>query len=158
MTGGSPDLLVLGVGNILLGDDGAGPALAEKLSADARWSGRAEFVDGGTQGLALLPYLSGRRAVLVLDAVALGAAPGTVHVIRDWRAFSARRAATAHEGNALELLAAATLIGECPETVAIVGIEPEQMRTGIGLSAAVQRGVAEAVAPASGVLAEWLGV
>src|SRR3974377_942260 len=104
MTVGSPDarpeILALGLGNLLLGDDAVGLRLLEELR-DA--GGDAEFVDGGTQGLALLGYLADRPSVVILDAVALGAAPGTVHVLADAAIgeLRARSAASAHEGSAL---------------------------------------------------------
>src|ERR1039457_4189410 len=89
MTVGSVDVaparapvLVLGLGNLLLSDDAAGLHLEAALQAERGDSPQVEFVDGGTQGLALLDYLSNRRAVLVLDAVGLGAEPGSVHVLR----------------------------------------------------------------------------
>ena len=86
MTAGSASgvaapVLVLALGNLLLTDDGAGLRLLERLSAGGEARGDVEFIDGGTCGLALLPYLERRRAVLILDAMQLGAAPGTVHVL-----------------------------------------------------------------------------
>ena len=78
-----PPILVLGLGNVLLQDDGVGPALLGLLETLHGKDDRVQFVDGGTQGLALLGYLSDRQAVLILDAVALGAEPGSVHVRED---------------------------------------------------------------------------
>src|SRR5450756_627755 len=75
-------ILVLGLGNLLLSDDAAGLQLHAALLAERGATDQVEFVDGGTQGLALLHYLANRRAVLVLDAVGLGAEPGSVHVLR----------------------------------------------------------------------------
>jgi len=157
MTAGCPEVLVLGLGNPLLGDDGAGLALLEAVSAARAWDGRVEFLDGGTQGLALLHRLSGRRALVILDAVSSGALPGGVHVIRDWHRF-AGRSSTAHEGNAAELLVAATLVGDCPERVVIVGIEPLHVRTGIGLSGPVQRALSPALEAAVEAIEALLGV
>ncbi len=140
-------IVVLALGNTLLRDDGVGAAILQALEREAAgWGGQVEFVDGGTQGLALLGVLSGRRAAVILDAVALGAAPGTVHVLSadDVSGVRSRRATTAHEGNAGELLAAARLLGDLPERTIVVGIEPEEIRTGIGLSDRVARGVQEA--------------
>jgi len=67
------EVLVLGLGNLLLGDDAVGLCLLEELRRHHGEDNSADFVDGGTQGLALLGYLSGRRSVLVLDAVGMGA-------------------------------------------------------------------------------------
>jgi len=156
MTAGCPEVLVLGLGNPLLGDDGAGLALLGAVSAARRWDARVEFLDGGTQGLALLDRLSGRRALVILDAVAGGAPPGGVHVIRDWQRF-AGRSSTAHEGNAAELLLAATLVGDCPERVVIVGIEPLHVRTGVGLSGPVRQALTPALEAAVGTIEEVLG-
>ena len=147
MTPGSvkPPVLVLGVGNALLGDDGAGLLVLAELERDAsQWAGQVEFLDGGTQGLALLDRIASRRALLVLDAVALGAEPGTVHVLRGWK-HAGERATTAHESNVAELLQASTLLGERPEQVTVIGIEPERIETGIGVSDAVAKGVRAAV-------------
>jgi hydrogenase maturation protease len=144
MTDGSTDVRVLGLGNLLLSDDGLGLRLLETLAAEG--SG-AEFLDGGTQGLALLSYLAHRRALIILDAVARGAPPGTVHVLQGDN-ISAHHAVTAHGSNALELLAAARLLGDLPPSVTIIGIEPARIATGIGLSPAVEAALPEALARA----------
>jgi hydrogenase maturation protease len=133
-------VLVLGVGNSLLCDDGAGLRLLDELRGPNPWPERVEWVDGGTQGIALLWVLSQRRAAIILDAVKLGSAPGTVHVLGmdDLRRFGPAGSVSAHEGNALQLLGAAELIGELPEHVTVVGIEPAGIRTGVGLSPPVE--------------------
>ncbi len=155
MIAGSPStrapILVLGLGNLLLQDDGVGLRLVEELRREARLGEQCEFVDGGTQGIALLGYLEGRRRAVILDAVALGAPPGTVHVL-DGAALRASRAATAHEPGGLELLALAEWLGQMPEEVTIIGIEPERARTGIGLSKPVEEALPVALARAQDVL------
>jgi hydrogenase maturation protease len=135
-----PPILVLGLGNVLLQDDGAGPTLLNLLATSHGPNDLIEFVDGGTQGLALLGYLSDRQAVLLLDAVALGEKPGSVHVREDVEVLNlgSSRARTAHEGNAGELLRAAALLGDLPDRVVLVGVEPKNIRTGFGLSPVVQ--------------------
>jgi len=147
-TAGRAETVVLALGNTLLRDDGAGAAILHALEREAAgWGDEVEFVDGGTQGLALLGVLSGRRAAVILDAVALGAAPGTVHVLSADEAalVRSRRSTTAHEGNAGELLATASLLGDLPERTIIVGIEPAEVRTGVGLTDEVARSVPKAV-------------
>lgn len=144
---GTAPLLLLGLGNPLLGDDGVGLRLLEALRSDvSAWGGRVEAVDGGTQGMALLGYLERRRAVVLLDAVALGAPPGTVHVLEGDTLLAACTPGgqSAHEMGAGELLRAAAMIGSLPERIALVGVEPANVATGVGLSATVEAALAEA--------------
>ena len=152
-----PPILVLGLGNMLLGDDGLGPALLNQLAdCDPRWKGQVEFVDGGTQGLALLGHLSGRRALIVVDALQRGAAPGTVHrlTLPELREVSPGRASSGHESNASELLAAAQLLDELPDRLFVVGVEPEKITTGIGLSESVEQALPSACDQVACLLSE----
>jgi len=140
-------VLVLGLGNTLLTDDGVGPALVEQLSGGKdQWNGQVEFVDGGTQGLALLGQFAGRRALIILDALTTGAAPGTIHrfTLPQLRTVTPVRSASAHEGNAGELLHAAELLGELPDRLFVVGVEPQEIRTGFGLSSSVKDALPDA--------------
>ncbi|MCC7398010.1 MAG: hydrogenase maturation protease [Planctomycetes bacterium] len=153
-------VLVLGLGNLLLQDDAVGLSLGERLRAAHGVDARVEFVDGGTQGLALLGLLDGRRAVLLLDAVSRGDAPGTVHRLDDALAAtppgSAGATGGAHQQNAGDLLLTARLLGSVPPRVAVVGVEPALLRTSIGLSDAVAAALPMAVATAHTVLRELL--
>lgn len=151
-------ILALGLGNLLLTDDGVGLRLAKELASAFTHEPRVEFVDGGTMGLSLLGVAEGRQAILILDAVGLGAAPGSVHALDETqiREFRSRRAGTAHEGNALGLLEALTLLGSVPDTMTVVGIEPDVIRTGASLSPAVEAAVGTAVAMADTILRRWL--
>ncbi len=161
---GFPDLesktapiLVLGLGNMLLSDDGVGPALVEQLSDSAEhWNGRVEFLDGGTQGLALLGQISGRQALIIVDAMKTGAPPGTIHrlTLADLREVSPGRRKSGHEGNAGELLAAAQLIDQLPDRLYLVGVEPAKIETGVGLSDPVQKAMPEASSQVNCLLSE----
>ncbi len=152
---GVAPVLVLAVGNVLLGDDGCGQrVLADLETLRSRWGAAVELVDGGTQGMALLGLLSGRRTLVVLDAVRLGAAAGTVHHLcgADVFAALAARGLTAHEGNAGELLRSAALLGEMPPEVMVIGVEPERIATEIGVSRPVAKAVPGAVRLAARVI------
>ena len=145
MTAGSvKPILVLAVGNQLLSDDGVGMVLLDELSRDLRGEDCVEFVDGGTQGLALLGQFTGREAVVMLDAIAMGAAPGTIHSGVGLPACSFG-SGTSHDANATELLRFAALVGELPPRVHVIGVEPEIIRTGIGLSSCVSAAIPAAV-------------
>ena len=160
MTAGSVELpaptLVLGLGNLLLTDDGVGLRLLEDLRRESGETAAVEFVDGGTQGLALLGYVAHRAGVVILDAISLGAPAGTVHVLGEGELerLRVRRGVTAHEGGALEILAMAHLLGQAPGQVRVVGVEPAQVRTGAGLSAEVEAVLPRALAAARQALAE----
>jgi len=149
-------VLVLGLGNLLLGDDAVGLRMLEVLKAEPA-DPSVEFVDGGTQGIALVGYLANRRSVLILDAIGLGAEPGTVHVLRgrDLAKLRARRATNAHEGNGLSLIEMARLLGYYPQELAVVGVEPANVKTGIGLSPEVKAATREALWEARRLLEEF---
>jgi hydrogenase maturation protease len=155
-----PPVLVLGLGNLLLGDDAAGLRMLEDLASSraAAWGEHVEFLDGGTQGIGLIGEIEGRKGVVILDAVGAGTKPGTVHFLRSPRAANGAlyeetigggfepfgagrdnfRSTTAHEGNARELIATVALLGCSPEELVIVGVEPHRIATGIGLSPLVE--------------------
>lgn len=156
-------ILVLGLGNRLLADDGAGLELLAQLRAELVEEERAgflAFVDGGTQGLALLGLLEGRVGILILDAAALGdERPGSVHVVRDALSCRPPRGQGAHEGNAGELLSAALLLGSLPPDVVLVGVQPTELVTRIGLSepvrAAIPRALGVARTELARLVARW---
>jgi hydrogenase maturation protease len=143
--------LLLALGNPLMSDDGAGQELLSTLATNSsEWGGEVELLDGGTQGLALLGTFEGRKAVVFLDALRFGDKPGAVHVLSgDEVSRMGRQAATtAHEGSAPQILAALQLLGETPSEITLIGLEPERIQTGIGLSPAVQAGLGMAASVA----------
>lgn len=150
---GAP-VLVLALGNRLLRDDGVGVQLLSLLEPHAQqWGTAVELIDGGTRGLALMGAVQGRAATVVLDAVRMGAEPGSVHILSksDLMGFGGR-ASTAHEGGVTEILAALALLGGMPEQVVVVGVEPATVDTGIGLSAPVEARLPEALSRARAVI------
>ncbi|WP_239374025.1 MULTISPECIES: HyaD/HybD family hydrogenase maturation endopeptidase [unclassified Frankia] len=148
-------VLVLGIGNELLGDDGVGVVAARRLGAVPVPG--VEVLDGGTLGLMLMPYLAGRRAVLILDAVASAQGrPGDVIVIGDGdvrRGHGVR--ASAHDVGLVDALSAAELAGCAPQHVALVGVVPESIADRWGLSPLIDSSVTEMVAAARSILAGW---
>lgn len=126
-------VLVVGVGNVLLADDGVGVFLARELAA--RNLPDVEVLDGGTLGLALLPYLSGRKAVVLLDAVR-GEEEAALRWLR-WplpATWARGRGLSPHEGSALELLAAAELTGALPPQVWLGIVTVQEISTRVGLT------------------------
>ena len=150
---------MLGIGNELLCDDGAGVVAARRLAELlAERPGRGvDVLDGGTLGLMLMPYIAGRQAVLVLDAVsAAHAAPGEIVVIGDSdvrRGHGVR--ATAHDVGLVDALAAAELAGCPPARIALVGIVPCAITERWGLSPLVESRIGAMVDAARAVLDGW---
>jgi hydrogenase maturation protease len=144
MTVAEAPIVVIGVGNILRGDDGAGARLVEALrtvwAADP--TGLPEdtrLVDGGTLGLDLLRTVAGARALLLLDAVDLQLPPGSVRVLRgDDIVTAGGQWDSAADGGVGELLAIARLMDWLPDPVSLVGIQVDTAGFEIGLSAPVE--------------------
>jgi len=135
--------LVLGIGNLLLGDEGVGIRVVENLTARYALPSEVEALDGGTMGMALLPYLAGRRLLILLDAVRTGAAPGTVvqRELNDPAAFF-REKISPHQLGIAEVLSVASLTNELPGRILIIGVVPKEMNTGLDLSPEIAAAVA----------------
>ncbi|MHB8960555.1 MAG: hydrogenase maturation protease [Candidatus Limnocylindrales bacterium] len=146
--------VVLGVGNILLRDDGVGVRVVEGLRSLVEHDPSAlpegtRLVDGGTLGLDLLQTVDGARCLLLLDAVDLGQPAGTLSVLRGDAVLAAGGAwGGSVPGGVGELLAAARLMGWLPDTVAMVGIQVRDTGFGVGLSEHVAAALPPAIATA----------
>jgi hydrogenase maturation protease len=148
-------ILVLGLGNPLLGDEGLGLRALGVLASASNLPPSVELVDGGTAGLSLVPRLRSADRVLVLDAVCAGRPPGTV--LRLDGAELGREAfgkISAHQIGLDDILAASRLSGG-PREVVVLGIEPESLSLGVGLSAPVENAIGALVSAALRQLREW---
>jgi hydrogenase maturation protease len=150
-------VLVLGIGNTLLRDDGAGVHAALQLGRSGLAPEGLRILDAGTLGFVLLPELDGRMALLVFDAARNDSTPGTVFVREGaaMDAFVRRRGRSVHEVGLADLIDMARLRGSLPERRALIGIEPEVIDWGIGCTETVERALPEAVKAALNVLARW---
>ncbi len=140
-------VLVLGIGNVLLGDEGVGVRVAQALASADPAAGRGlppgtRVVDGGTLGLELLPLLSEARGVVFIDAVDLRLPPGSVAVIRGNATRSVPQPPdSAHELGLATLLETARFAGQLPALVSIVGVQPGRIAAGMELSPSVEAAV-----------------
>jgi len=147
-------LVVLGIGNILLRDDGVGVHVVRELErrvacGDALLPPGAQLVDGGTLGLDLLPLIAGARAVLLVDAALMGGAPGSVVVRRGGALRADRDGPRAVLPTGIDdLLAAAQLADLLPRAVSLVGVEPGEISAGLDLTAAVRAALPALIARA----------
>lgn len=133
------DLLVLGLGNPLCGDDGAGVAAVSRLKERYDAPPGVTVLDGGTLGLSLLPYLRQARTVILVDAIAADAPPGTlVRLDGEEVAPAAMHRLSPHQVGVADLLDGARLLGGYPEALVLVGVVPAQLELSIERSAAVE--------------------
>jgi hydrogenase maturation protease len=146
---------VVGIGNTLLTDDGAGihalAVVAQHTDADI------QCIDGGTVGLALLDRLSLLDGLVVLDAMILGKRSGTVTVLQgeDMDAHLRRQRGSVHEVGLSDLMDALRLSGDLPSNRALIGIEPADMNWGTRPTAAVASALPEAASIARRLICEW---
>jgi hydrogenase maturation protease len=150
-----PGTLVLGLGNELFTDEGVGVVVGRRVE-ELDLPG-VEVLDGGTLGIALLPEIEGRDALLVLDAVAkAGAQPGEiVEFAEDDLYRPLKLMYSAHQVGIDETLAAARLMGTAPRRARAVGLVPYSLETGYGLSPQAQDRLDALLARALAVLAGW---
>jgi hydrogenase maturation protease len=143
--------LVLGLGNILLRDEGVGVRVVQALER-LTLPPDVEVVDGATGGFALVDVLAHRRKVIVVDAIEAACEPGTVlRLDGDHLAPAGRTPLSLHEVGFVETLAAARQMGLAPAEVVVIGVRPEVVEWGLELSPALAAGLPRVVAA---VLAE----
>lgn len=153
------EVLVLGVGNVLMRDEGVGVHVAREIARDqSSIGGDVRVVDGGTLGLDLLPLIADARAVILIDAVDLCAEPGTVSVLRGEAVHGVLGGhLSPHQVGLGDLVAVGRLMGELPERLVLVGIQPAAIEVGTELTTACAAAVPWAIDAARAELAA-LGV
>lgn len=151
-----PHILILGLGNVLLRDEGLGVRALERLAADHDLPEQVQTLDGGTLGLTLLPFLEGKSHLLVLDAVRTGGPPGTLTRL-DYgdlsRGFFLKM--SAHQTGLPELLALGGLQGCLPPHIVVCGMQPAAIEWGVELSPPVAGRIDRLVEMAAGELRRW---
>lgn len=146
---------VLGLGNVLMSDDGFGPFVVRVLEASYECPPDVEFIDAGTPGLDLTPYLLGADAVIFVDTVSSHGVPGEIRVYdRDAILKVPPQARTGGHDPALkEALLTVAAAGGGPSHVTLVGAIPEWIATGVVLSPRLEAAVGPAVRAVVGALA-----
>ncbi len=138
-------VLVLGVGNIIMRDEGAGVEVVRRLPLRYELPKEVRCLDGGTAGIALVDRIMSARRLIVVDVVSTGDAAGSVvRFTPNQVASTTRFLSSAHQIGIPELLAIAEFEGRAPKTV-IVGIVPEDISPGEGLTETTESAVERAV-------------
>lgn len=129
------DILVLGVGNILMRDEGIGVRVVEALSSRYRFPPDVELLDGGTAGMDLVHAIIGRRHLVMCDAVISDEAPGTVmRIAGDAVPAYFQTKISPHQVGMCDVLATLRLLEREPDTVTIIGVVPADIDLGTELS------------------------
>lgn len=135
-------LLVLGLGNVLLTDDGLGIAAASLLERSYREPPGVAVLDGGTLGLALLPLLEDAADVILVDAVRAELPPGSlVRLDGEAVAPAVRERLSPHQIGVADLLDGLRLRGRTPRRITLLGLVPESLELGVERSPAVAAGL-----------------
>ena len=155
---GAFDTLVLGIGNVLWADEGFGIRAVEALNARYAFPDGVRLMDGGTQGIFLLPWVCSARRLLILDAVDFGMEPAALRKVEgeDVPRFMGAKKVSMHQAGFQEVLSSATLSGALPEELVLIGVQPELLNDyGGSLTTGVKARIDEAVELACEVLRGW---
>jgi len=146
-------IVVLGVGNILLSDEGVGVRAIEQLREDYLLPPEVEIIDGGTSGMEMLEDLAHADHLLIVDAVRSGQPPGTIVKIagEDVPVFFKTKLSP-HQIGLSDVLATLVLTDEQPGGITVIGVEPESLETAMALTPTVAAQMPRLV----GILAEEL--
>jgi hydrogenase maturation protease len=150
-----PKTVVLALGNLIRSDDAIGLFALRHLEEDPRLPLRVSLVEGGTKGLELVPYICDASRLLVLDAVDVGATPGTVFRIAGEDLRSLPGSGNAHGLALADILNALRMMGHQPQEIVLLGVQPWITELGTVLSTRLQKALPVLVEAAVTELCRW---
>jgi hydrogenase maturation protease len=142
-----PDTYVLGLGNVLMGDDGFGPAAVRAFAERYATGPEVEVIDVGTPGLDLTPWFTDARHVVIVDTVRADAPPGSLRVYNkaDLLRHAPCSRVSPHDPGVKETVLTLEFAGRAPERVTVVGVVPGHVGMGLTLSAPVGEAIPAAL-------------
>jgi hydrogenase maturation protease len=149
-------IIVLGIGNLLLSDDGVGVHVINKLENEFEFPENIRLIDGGTKGLDLLPFIEDSDRVLIVDAANFRKEPGAIDTVEGDKipAFLSTKLSV-HQIGLPDLLFAAKLMEITPSEMCLIGIQPKSMETGTELSEEVKNRLDELTGKVLQKLKDW---
>ncbi|MCK9607445.1 MAG: HyaD/HybD family hydrogenase maturation endopeptidase [Methylomonas sp.] len=125
----TPQILLLGIGNLLWADEGFGGRVIERLQKNYRFPDHVTVLDGGTQGLYLVEHVQMANVLVVFDAIDFGLPAATLKCIEndDVPNFLGAKKMSLHQTGFQEVLATAQLLGQYPKHLLLVGVQPEEL-------------------------------
>lgn len=132
-------VLVLGIGNLVMSDDGVGVMVAQLLQQRYRFPENVEIIDGGTLGLDLLPKLENITNLILIDAVETGKNAGTcIRLYGPELPIALETKVSPHQMGLKDLLAVSELMGHTPREMVLIGVQPGSIEMEIGLTSEVE--------------------
>ena len=133
------NVLILGVGNLLLRDESIGVHIVNQLENEYQFPDGIDLIDGGTAGMELLEFIANREHVIIVDAVLTGAKPGSVINLKDDEVPALfHNKVSPHQLGISDLLGALKLTEESPKNIFLVGIVPNDITPGLEMSDTVK--------------------
>lgn len=150
------EVTILGVGNVILRDEGFGVRVAEFLDAHYEFPENVQIVDGGTLGIELTQYITGTNKLLVIDSINGGAEPGTLFRFHNDAVMDHfQEKVSAHEVGIQDVLALLTVTGHKIPEVVVIGAQPYDLEAGVELSTGMQQLLPQVVDQALRELKVW---
>jgi hydrogenase maturation protease len=153
-----PQVLILGIGNLLWADEGFGVRAVEALHRAFTFPDHVTLMDGGTQGIYLIEHVRGADILVVFDAIDYGLAPGSMKLVQDGEVpkFLGAKKMSLHQTGFQEVLAMAEMLGDLPERLYLIGVQPVELDDfGGSLREAVKAQIAPAIDAALTYLAAF---
>lgn len=152
----NPKILVLGVGNLLMQDEGIGVHVARVLSERYAFDPEVDIVDGGTAGLELIDKIDEREQVLIVDAVDFDLKPGSmIKLQNDEINAQLQDKMSLHHLGLTDVLSAAKLLDIQPREICLIGIQPHAMEVEVGLSPVITARFEEVLDGVVRQLVQW---
>lgn len=150
------EVVILGLGNTLLQDEGVGVHIVNRLIADHEFPPEIELVDGGTFGLDLLPYIENKRYVILVDAVNFQREPGYTQLIENDNILTQLNTLmSVHHLGLSDVLSVAKLLDKEPKDICLIGIQPESIDAGLQISPTVTNAMETAIELIIQRLTQW---
>lgn len=151
-----PTVSIIGLGNILMTDEGVGVHVVNEFDQRYTVPGYVEIVDGGAAGLDLIPFIEGREKVLMVDAVNFDREPGFIDLLEnDAIPIRLTQKASMHHLGLMDVLCIVRMSGNVPKDLCIIGIQPKSLELGLDMTPEIWDKKDALIARMAAKLQEW---
>jgi len=152
----SPDVVILGLGNLLMQDEGVGIHALRVLQETYKFEPEIDIIDGGTSGLDLLPFFRPESQMIMIDAMVFDEPPGSIGRVEDEDILARLNTKTSvHHLGLSDLLAMARLTEMVPKKIVLFGVKPESMELEVGLTDTVNESIPRLITHVIEQVEQW---